>query len=196
MEKIILASASPRRRELFDMLGLSYKVAVSGGPEEYIAGEKPEETVMRLAEQKARAVAGGCGGSVVVAADTVVVVDGQILGKPGDADDAKRMLRLLSGRRHEVLSGLCVLRGDRCVTVFERTAVDFRELDEDTIEGYVATGEPFDKAGAYGIQTLGSLLVRGVEGDYFNVVGLPVSRLGRILREEFSVDIIKEYKGR
>lgn len=189
MQEIILASASPRRAELLKRIGLEFRIvpsnveeAVEGSPDARILAQK-------LACQKARAVAACYPEALVLAADTVVCCEGEILGKPKDHRDAVRMLQLLSGRTHEVSTGVVLRREstgqERCEVV--TTRVTFRRLSREEILGYVATGEPFDKAGAYGIQGYGALLVEGIEGCYSNVVGLPLARVGEMLRE-FGVD--------
>jgi septum formation protein len=179
---IILASQSPRRREILTQAGYRFEVRVSGLHEEREPGEGPDRYVQRLARDKARAVAAGAE-EWVLAADTTVVVDGEVLEKPADAGDAARMLRLLSGRAHEVLTGVCLRRGGMEMVAVERTRVEFVALSEQSIEDYVASGEPFDKAGGYAIQGLASKFVRRIEGCFFNVVGLPVSRVGLLLAE-------------
>ena len=144
----------------------------------------PEELVRRISAEKARAVREQAGmDAVVIAADTVVALDGAVLGKPADELEAFKMLSTLSGCRHQVYTGLTVLRGEERHTVSEETTVAFRELSEEEISCYIQTGEPMDKAGAYGIQGLGALLIEGIQGDYYNVMGLPVCRLGGILRQ-------------
>ena len=185
---IILASGSPRRRELLKLLDIGFRVLPSDFDESSVVPWPPDEHVLRSAGGKALAVAEKIAGGVVIGADTIVVVDDRILGKPRDDDDARRMLRLLSGRSHYVYTGLCVmLRKDRATLIdlrdYVRTEVCFGVLPTAVIEAYVATGEPLDKAGAYGIQERGSVLVEGIVGDYFNVVGLPVYRLARMLAE-------------
>ena len=181
--EIILASQSPRRRELLARMGLEkFQVRPARGEEVMDETLPPWQLVERLSRQKAEEVAADAGeNALVIAADTVVAVDGRVLGKPGDEAGAAEMLALLSGREHTVYTGVTVCLGGRQVTEHEATQVRFRPLTEKEIRQYIATGEPMDKAGAYGIQGYGALLVEGIEGDYFNVVGLPVCRLGRIL---------------
>lgn len=186
---IVLASASPRRAELLRAAGIEYRVAPADVDERVWPGEMPEPYVRRVAEAKAAAVAARGAGPVVLAADTVVVVDTEILGKPVDAADASRMLRLLSGRTHEVLTAVCVWRSEaaclagkpRRVVHVERTAVTMAPLLESEIAWYVGSGEPMDKAGGYAIQGLASRFVIRIEGSYANVVGLPVSTVYRLL---------------
>ena len=189
---IILASNSPRRRELLERIGITdFTVAAPNVDESVEPGLSPADMVERLSLRKARAAAGGFGlDELILAADTVVALDGAVLGKPRDGDDAFAMLSALSGREHRVYTGVTVLRGDKAVTQHEETAVTFRELSPDEIWGYIATGEPLDKAGAYGIQGVGALLVSGIRGDYSNVMGLPVYRLGRIL-SGFGLDLLR-----
>jgi len=183
--RVILASKSPRRAELLRVMGLrDFTVLPAPGEERVPVGLAPGETVVRIAEQKARAAAALCTpDDLIIAADTLVYLDGVPLGKPADAEEAAAMLRRLSGARHTVYTGLALQRGDRRITDCEATDVFFRELEEAEIAAYVATGEPMDKAGAYGIQTLGCVFVRRLEGDYFNVVGLPLCRLYTMLAQ-------------
>ena len=180
---IILASQSPRRRELLERMGLTGFRVVSPDVDENLGDElPPAELVSRLSRRKAQAVAQQVKqDALIVAADTVVALEGTILGKPADELSAFRMLTTLSGARHQVYTGLTVLRGDEVCTEYEVTDVTFRELSEGEIEDYIRTGEPMDKAGAYGIQGYGALFIEGIQGDYYNVMGLPVCRLGRIL---------------
>ena len=188
--KLILASQSPRRRELLARMGLDFTVISPRIDEDSFTDPDPAALVRTLSREKALAVAEGQDPeTLVIAADTVVVLDGQALGKPGDEADAFAMLSALSGRSHEVYTGVTVCQGDRAVSEAECTRVTFRSLTQEEIRHYVATGEPMDKAGAYGIQGFGSLLVEGIRGDYFNVVGLPVCRLGRMLAA-FGVDCL------
>ena len=189
---IILASASPRRRELLERIGITgFTVAAPNVDESVEPGLSPADMVEELSLRKARAAAqNACPDDLIIAADTVVALDAAVLGKPRDRDDAFAMLSALSGREHHVYTGVTVLRGARTVTRHEVTAVTFRELSPDEIRSYIATGEPMDKAGAYGIQGVGALLVSGIRGDYSNVMGLPVFRLGLILRD-FGLDLLQ-----
>ena len=181
---IILASQSPRRRELLERMGLPFRIITPDIDEHMERELPPGELVAAISAEKAGAVAAQAGpGAVVIAADTVVALDGAVLGKPAGEADAARMLSALAGRTHHVYTGLTVLRGERVRTVSEETAVTFRPLTEQEIAAYVRTGEPLDKAGAYGIQGYGALLVEGIRGDYYNVMGLPVCRLGLLLKE-------------
>lgn len=188
---IILASNSPRRKELLGQMGVrDFKVLAPNVDESVEEGLSPSEIVEQLSRRKADAAAKKAGpNGLVIAADTVVALDGAVLGKPRSEAGAFAMLSALSGREHHVYTGVTVLQGGRAVTEHEETAVTFRALEPDEIRGYVATGESMDKAGAYGIQGMGALLVSGIRGDYCNVVGLPVFRLGRILAE-FGVDLL------
>ena len=180
---IILASASPRRRRILEMMGLDPVVRPAAGEERIPPGVSPDGTVRILSGRKAGEVAGvSPRDSIVIAADTVVVLDGRILGKPSGKDGAREMLAALSAREHSVLTGLTVISGGTEICVCEETLVRFRELTEREIERYIATGEPMDKAGAYGIQGPGGAFVSGITGDFYNVMGLPLCRLGLILR--------------
>jgi septum formation protein len=178
--RLVLASASPRRQEILRTAGIPCVARAADVDETPIAGESPEVFVGRLAEAKAQAVRHD--DQQVLGADTVVVIDGTVLGKPADANDARRMLRSLSGRTHRVLTGICFLNGYQIQRAVEETTVYFRELDEEEIANYVATGEPMDKAGAYGIQGAASKFIHRVEGCYFNVVGLPISLVYSFIR--------------
>lgn len=179
---LYLASSSPRRQELLALAGISYTVAPSDVDEHFADGTPPEEAVCLLARRKAEACFARHPGAVVLGADTVVALEGQILGKPKTPEHAADMLRMLSGKTHEVFTGFCICTDDRCDVAVERTEVTFYPLSEGEIQSYVATGEPMDKAGAYGIQGRGALLVKGIDGDYYNVMGLPIARVARILR--------------
>ena len=183
---IILASASPRRKELLEMLGApELKIVPARGEEKAAPGLGPDELVKALASRKAREVADrAMPGDVVIAADTVVWVDGRVFGKPHSTEEAAGMLRALSGRTHEVYTGVSVLRDGVELLDAVRSAVRFRPLGEAEIAAYIATGEPMDKAGAYGAQGRAALFVEGIEGDFFNVMGLPLCRLGLMLREQ------------
>lgn len=178
---LVLASQSPRRAEILRNAGIPFVVRVTPVDETPRDGEKPEEYVQRLAEEKARAVHAE-DSETVLGADTTVVIDGAMLGKPADAADARRMLKLLSGRKHEVITGIAIRRGGRVTCDWAITSVWFARMSECEIDDYVASGEPMDKAGAYAIQGLASKFVEKVEGGYFNVVGLPVSLVYRRLK--------------
>lgn len=190
---IVLASQSPRRRMLLEQMGVEGFHIVSPGVDEKVEGNPPPgQMVEALSRRKAAAVISRLGeGALVIAADTVVALNGAVLGKPRDSEAAFAMLSLLSGRKHHVYTGVTVGRGERTVTWYEVTGVTFRPLDEAEIQGYIATGEPMDKAGAYGIQGLGALVVSSIEGDYYNVMGLPVCSLGRVLAEEFGISLLR-----
>jgi septum formation protein len=174
-EKLILASSSPRRKEILDAARWPYETIVAGVDESVLPNEEPAAYVQRLARSKAEAVAVRLQAGLVLGADTTVVVDGQILGQPQDDQDARRMLNLLKGKWHEVLTGVAIVRvgGDSTVD-YETTRVRFAEMTEQEIDWYVATGEARGKAGAYGIQGAAGLFIEEISGDYFNIVGLPI----------------------
>ena len=180
--ELVLASQSPRRRELLALIGLAHEVRPADIDESYLAGETPEQHCERLARGKASALAGQVSrDAVIIGSDTIVVVDGLVLGKPADAADAMRMLRMLSGRSHTVLTAVAVARGGRLESAVERVSVSFRAIDDGEIAAYIATREPMDKAGAYGIQGYGATIVSRIEGDYFAVMGLALNLLVRLL---------------
>ncbi|MBQ8514445.1 MAG: septum formation inhibitor Maf [Ruminococcus sp.] len=181
--ELILASGSPRRKELMHYITDDFIIRTSDADEVIPEGTAPHEASADLALQKAQAVAAQYPGALVIGCDTTVLLDGQILGKPLDADDARRMLKALSGRTHEVVTGVALIAGGKTRTFSEITRVTFYPLTEEEIDGYLATGEPFDKAGSYGIQGKGALFVQGLEGDYYNVVGLPIAALSRELKK-------------
>ena len=186
--KLILASASPRRAEILRNAGIPFETQITLLDESILPGELPGDYVRRLALAKARAAAEARfdrDDNIFVGADTTVVMAGEILGKPESEEDARRMLRLLSGRTHEVHTGLALLRtSDGCERVVEEvTRVSFAPLSEDEIDAYIATGEPFDKAGGYGIQGIAGRYVTRIDGCYFNVMGLPLARLWSLLKE-------------
>ncbi|MCI8496803.1 MAG: septum formation inhibitor Maf [Clostridiales bacterium] len=183
MKPIILGSASPRRKELFSRITPQFEVFPADCDETVPEGMKPNEVVRLLACRKAQAVAERFPQAAVVGADTIVVLDGRILGKPDGREEAARMLRALSGRRHQVLTGVSVVFEGKQQSFVEQTQVEFYELSNEEIEGYLCTGEPMDKAGAYGIQGFGALLVREISGDYYNVVGLPLAHTARLLQK-------------
>jgi septum formation protein len=180
---VVLASQSPRRRQLLELIGIRHEVRPSDIDESVVVGELPEQYAERLAREKARAVADTAPDALVVAADTIVVIDDVILGKPRDVLDAERMLAMLSGRTHTVMTAVAVSHGDRMASGVEIVDVTFAPLDDSQISEYVATGEPMDKAGAYGIQGYGATIVRRIDGDYFAVMGLSLVRLVALLRE-------------
>ncbi|SHG78396.1 septum formation protein [Thermosyntropha lipolytica DSM 11003] len=187
MSRIILASASPRRSELLQNIGIEFIKYPAYTEEEIFPYETPEEGARRLALNKAEYVAGSCNydEGIIIAADTIVVLEDKVLGKPGSAKEAYEMLAMLSGRSHQVITAVCLRDIKRGITLLEteRTKVYFRVLEEGEIWHYIRTGEPMDKAGAYGIQGLGALFVERIEGCYFNVVGLPLYRLYLMLKQ-------------
>lgn len=174
---LVLASQSPRRAELIGRLGLEFETLPADIDERYLDHETPPEHAERLSREKALKIAADRPEALVVGSDTIVVIDGDVLGKPRDREHAVEMLMRLSGREHEVCTGVAVAHGGRVESGLERVRVRFRPLDRAACEAYVATGEPMDKAGAYGIQGFGSALVEGIDGDYFAVMGLPVVRM-------------------
>lgn len=186
---IILASQSPRRRQLLEQVGFTdFLIRPAQGEELADPNLDPGGLVEALSRQKALEISASADPEdLIIAADTVVAVDGQVLGKPHSIQQAHEMLSALSGREHTVYTGVTVCRGGQILTQHEATTVRFRPLTAQEIDAYIATGEPMDKAGSYGIQGRGALLVEGISGDYFNVVGLPVCRLGRMLTQ-FGVD--------
>jgi septum formation protein len=177
---VLLASASPRRRELLNLVGIEHEVRPANIDEQYLAGELPREHAERLAREKA--VALDAPDAVTIGSDTIVVVDGEVLGKPRDRAHAAAMLRQLSGRSHIVMTGVAARWRGELASGLEEVGVTFRTLSEDDIERYIDTGEPMDKAGAYGIQGFGATIVDRVDGDYFAVMGLPLNRLVRLLQ--------------
>ncbi len=189
--KIILASKSPRRREILESLGVTFEVITADADERSDTFE-PKARVAELAAIKGRAVlekTGGIDNALIIACDTLVYAEGAFLGKPRDKEDARRMIKLLSGKGHQVVSGLYLNFDGREVSVAESTTVNFDPMTEEEIEAYILSDEPYDKAGAYGIQGRASVYINSIEGDYFNVVGLPVNLLCRTLKKEFSIDI-------
>jgi septum formation protein len=181
--RVVLASASPRRRQLLDLIGITHEVRPANIDETMRPREAPRRHAERLAREKASAVAKRDPDLITIGADTIVVVNRKVLGKPRDADDAARMLALLSGREHVVTTAVAVSRGKKLRSAVEEVRVKFRRLRDDEIEAYIATGEPMDKAGAYGIQGYGATIVERIEGDYFAVMGLPIVRLIGLLRD-------------
>ena len=180
--QLILASQSPRRRELMGLFHVPFEVRAADIDEAMDPGQPAFDEVARVSRLKAEAIPHE-GDDVVIAADTIVVCGGRVLGKPHDEEDAVSMLKLLSGRDHQVMTGMTVLRGSRVLTHTEVTDVHFRELSDGEIRSYVASGEPMDKAGSYGIQGGAALFCEKMSGDYYNVVGLPVCKLGMMLKE-------------
>ncbi|RNA70211.1 Maf family protein [Alteribacter keqinensis] len=191
MTRLILASQSPRRKKLLEQAGIPFHTISSQVEEKTDPTLSPEELVVSLAMQKAEAVFKKNPENVVLGSDTVVSIDGRVLGKPSDKKEARDMLRMLSGRTHEVFTGVAVLSGDKTRTVCEKASVQFYDLSDEEIDGYIKSGEPFDKAGSYGIQGLGAVLVERISGDYFAIVGLPLAKTIRVLRE---FDIVGDWQ--
>lgn len=181
MPDLVLASTSPRRKELLEKLHIPFTAFSPNVDESTEDGLEPSEVVMGLAERKARAALVHHPDSCVIGSDTIVAYGGLILGKPSGRTEAKEMLSALSGKTHQVFTGAAVIYNGQTHRFYEKTNVTFWELKDDEIERYLHTGEPYDKAGAYGIQGLGALLVKSIHGDYYSVVGLPISRLSRLL---------------
>ncbi|NLB89410.1 MAG: septum formation inhibitor Maf [Syntrophomonadaceae bacterium] len=192
MAKIILASKSPRRRELLDILGINYTQIAAATNEVIYPNETPYQAVKRLAVEKAESVAKQVDNSLIIAADTVVVLDGKILGKPTSKEEAYQFIKDLSGKVHQVMTAVCVKNTVTgfCDARVETTLVYFRDLEEEEINAYISTNEPYDKAGGYAIQGKGSLLVKRIEGCYFNVVGLPLTTLYEMLKAQ-GVDFLR-----
>ncbi len=192
MTRIILASNSPRRRELLSNIGLKFDVIPDNTPEPMNDKFGPEETVLNLAKFKGENILKQLSSedkAIIIAADTVVAIGDRVLGKPKSKDDAFEMLSLLSGKSHTVYTGVYIIENSskKSANFYEKTEVYFKSLDIKEIKDYINIGEPMDKAGSYGIQNLGSLFVEKIQGDYFNVVGLPVCHLGKVLKEEFGI---------
>jgi septum formation protein len=185
LEPLVLASASPRRAEILRAVGWPFEVAAANVDESARSGEDVSEYVERLACEKAEAVAEGRASGLVLGADTVVAVGDQVLGKPADMEDARRMLRLLSGRWHEVLTGVALVRSEtkEVLVAHERTRVRFAAMTEEEIDWYVSTNEPVDKAGAYAVQGRAALFIEEIEGDYRNIMGLPVRLVYKLMEE-------------
>jgi septum formation protein len=181
--KVILASQSPRRRQLLALVGIDHDVRPADVDESLVVGELPEQYAGRLAREKVEAIAAVEKDALIIGADTTVVIDNIVLGKPLDVGDAERMLRMLSGRSHTVITAVAASFGGRTVSGVELVDVTFRPLDDEEIRQYVATGEPMDKAGAYGIQGYGATIVRRIDGDYFAVMGLSLVRVVALMRE-------------
>lgn len=183
MKKIILASASPRRKELLETAGIEFEICVSDADETVPEGTKPADAAKMTATKKALAVAESHKDDIVIGADTIVVANGKILGKPKDKEDAEAMLSTLSGIEHEVITGVCIVNSGE-INAFEQISkVKFYDLSSEEISAYVSTNEPMDKAGSYGIQGKGCTLVEKIDGDYFNIVGLPVAKVIREIRK-------------
>lgn len=192
MKKVILASKSPRRIELFKKYGIVAE-SIPADVDECIPEniKEPSEIVKYLSEKKANYIASFGADGIIIAADTLVFCGDKILGKPANKTEAYEMMKLLSGKSHSVISGICIVFDDKKVLESVKTEVFFRELTEKEINDYIATDEPYDKAGGYGIQSIAGAFVRCINGDYYNVVGLPVSRLITILKEEFDYDALE-----
>ncbi|WP_028402948.1 Maf family protein [Ectobacillus panaciterrae] len=182
MKRLILASGSPRRKELLELLQIPFEIYVSQIEEIVDEQMAPSEVVMSLAQQKAQDVAKQYDDAVVLGADTIVTLNSRILGKPKHTEDAAETLRLLAGQTHEVFTGVAIVSREKTMTFYERTEVTFYELTEEEIRAYIETGEPLDKAGSYGIQGAGAVLVQKISGDYYSVVGLPIARVIRELK--------------
>lgn len=183
MQRLILASSSPRRKELLENLRLNFEISSSDADESFSETLSPADAVMELASRKSGTVAPNFPDCFVIGSDTVVVHDGMILGKPESGQEALQMLKKLSGNTHSVYTGVSIISPEKETRFYEKTDVTFWELSDEEIDIYIKSGEPFDKAGGYGIQGFGSMLVKEISGDYYTVVGLPVSRLIRELRK-------------
>jgi septum formation protein len=181
--RVVLASQSPRRRQLLDLIGIPHEIKPANIDESPRPREAPRRHAERLAREKASAIATRDPDLITIGADTVVVINRKVLGKPTDAADAAWMLGMLSGREHTVITAIAVARGHKIRSAIEEVKVKFRRLRDDEIEAYVATGEPMDKAGAYGIQGYGATIVERIDGDYFAVMGLSLVRLTALLRD-------------
>ena len=190
--RIILASKSPRRKEILENLGLNFEV-IAADADENCDIKDPCALVEEIASRKGRAVvdglSSGCDDTLVIACDTLVYAEGEFLGKPRDREDAVRMMKLLSGKEHSVISGVYLWYSGKEATCFAETKVSFDGIADGVIESYVDTPEPYDKAGAYAIQGIASAWIDGIDGDYFNVVGLPVRRLMRLLSDELGLSL-------
>ena len=189
--EIILASASPRRKEILQNTKLKFEIQKSDIEEVILENESPESMVVRLAYEKALDVATNNEDALVIGADTIVVIDDKILGKPKDKEEAFQMIELLSGKTHYVITGFALinLSLNKKVVDCEISQVTFKKLSKDCIEDYIQTGESLDKAGAYGIQGYGGLLVKNIQGDYFNIVGLPISKISDCLKDHFDINL-------
>lgn len=191
---LILASKSPRRKEILSNVGLDFEIVVSDTDESVPDGTLPFDAVMEISRRKALAVQKALGdkakGKIILGADTVVALDNEIIGKPKSGENAVEILKRLSGNRHVVYTGFTLVKDDFVYSDFESTNVYFRALSEQEIVSYVKSGEPMDKAGAYGIQQLGALLVNKIHGDYFNVMGLPINKISVTLSEKFGINLL------
>jgi len=195
MRKIILASSSSRRKQILEQVGLNFIVEVSDYEEKSIPGVSPSEFVETLSLEKANVVAKNHNDAIIIGADTIVVLDNQILGKPKTKQDAREMLKKLSGNTHSVFTGFTIIDtvNKRTITNHVETKIRFKNLSEEEILAYIETGEPMDKAGAYGVQDRGALFVEHIEGDYSSVMGLPIVKIFEILKE-LGIDILKTYE--
>jgi septum formation protein len=192
MKKIILASKSPRRKQILQQVGLEFTVEVSDFDEAQVKFKTPEDLVEKLSLEKAKVIAGKNPDAIIIGADTTVIYKNEIIGKPTSKQDAVRILKLLSGNIHEVVTGFTVISDKKSITKHVTSKVKFKKLSEVEIKAYVATGEPMDKAGGYGIQDKGGLFIENIQGDYFNVVGLPIFAVSEALKQ-FGVEIIKNW---
>ena len=181
--KVILASASPRRKDLLSLIGCNYETYSPDVDESILEDETPESVCRRLSILKAESASRQFAGTLIISADTIVVIDNEIFGKPSDADEARVMLNILKGREHKVITGVTIIYKDKIITETESTAVWFRNISEDDIDSYISTGEYQGKAGAYAIQGYASLFIERIDGDYSNVVGLPLQRLSMMLEK-------------
>jgi len=195
MRKIILASSSPRRKQILKQVGLDFVVEVSDYEEKSLPGVIPSEFVETLSLGKAKAVAKNHNNAIIIGADTIVVLDNQILGKPKTKEDAKEMLKKLSGNTHSVFTGFTIIdtKNKKTITNHVETKIKFKNLSDEEILGYVETGEPMDKAGAYGVQDRGALFVEHIEGDYSSVTGLPIVKIFEVLKT-LGIDTLKTYE--
>lgn len=191
---IILASASPRRKEILENANVKFKIMASSIEELILDGESPCQMVMRLAFEKGMDIASRQKSDLIISADTIVVLDNTVLGKPKDEIEAKKMITGLSGRTHQVITGISLINLDSNKKIIDYVIsnVKFKKLSEEDINDYIRTKESLDKAGAYGIQGYGALLVEEIQGDYFNIVGLPISRLSDLLKKHFNINLFME----
>jgi len=192
MKKIILASKSPRRKKILEQIGLTFTIQVSDFDEAKIKFKTPQEMVEKLSFEKAKIIAQKYPNAIIIGADTTVIFRKEIIGKPKSKVDAIRILKLLSGHIHEIVTGFTVMKDKKSITKHVVSGVKFKKLSEQEIKAYVASGEPMDKAGGYGIQEKGGLFIEEIQGDYFNVVGLPIFAVSEVL-QKFGVDISKNW---
>jgi septum formation protein len=190
MKKIILASKSPRRKQILEQVGLKFTVEVSDFDETQIKFKTPQGMVKKLSLEKAKIIAAKNLNAVIIGADTTVIYKNEIIGKPTSKQDAVRILKLLSGKVHEVVTGFTIISDKKSITRAVTSKVKFKQLSETEIKAYVATGEPMDKAGGYGIQDKGGVFIENIQGDYFNIVGLPIFAVSEVLKE-FGVEVTK-----